>query len=303
LGSPLLAVVLALAFGQAAYAAACCDVPRNHEIRVPRVVVAPPSNGCGSSCGGCKQNCGGGDKDHNGNKRFGSFEFQIDVNANANASSSASARSLMRSNLYVDSVAFGLGGAINGSAGYGFGGGGGFWVGQTSSYIPNLSVDAEQAVQVPYQATRSWFKTVAIMAVCMDAKMIPHPASQVIPGRDVAESYDGELFRCLAGAQMQYTIADYSGEVSFDKGQTVTCAKNQALHHSPGGKLECRAQKAARDCNERSLLRRYGAGIKILKMAYTETYTAYRTEMVQSSASASAALGMALDGGVGGVVY
>ena len=28
-----------------------------------------------------------------------------------------------------------------------------------------------------------------------------------------------------------------------------------------GGRIECRAQKPARDCNERSLLRRFGAGI------------------------------------------
>jgi hypothetical protein len=137
----------------------------------------------------------------------------------------------------------------------------------------------------------------------VDDKLVPHHASQVTPGRDIAESYEGELFRCLAGSRMQYTFAEYKNQVSFDGGQTVTCDKNQALYHSAGGKLECRAQKAARDCNERSLLRRYGAGIKVLKMAYTETYTAYRTEWRQASASASAAMGMSLDGGVGGIAH
>ena len=104
---------------------------------------------------------------------------------------------------------------------------------------------------------------------------------------------------------MQYTLAEFNGQVDFNGGQTITCEKNQALYHAAGGRVECRAQKAQRDCNERSLLRRYGAGIKILRMAGVETYTAYRTEYVQSQqASASAvAMSMALDGGVGGVVH
>ena len=214
----------------------------------------------------------------------------------------AESRQQALANARANASAFGLGTAINGSTFIG-GGGSSFWVGNSSDYISNFAVEDMSATQVtvPYQATRSWFKMVAIQAVCVDDKLVPHPASQVTPGREVAETYEGELFRCLAGSRMQYTFADFKGQANFGGGQTTTCDKNQALYYSPGGKVECRIQKAARDCNERSLLRRYGAGIKVLKMAYTETYTAYRTEWRQ--ASASAAMGMSLDGGVGGIAH
>jgi hypothetical protein len=50
-----------------------------------------------------------------------------------------------------------------------------------------------------------------------------------------------------------------------------------------GGKLECRPEKPERDCNERSLLRRYGAGMKILTMYREEEYTEYREEQAESA--------------------
>ena len=58
---------------------------------------------------------------------------------------------------------------------------------------------------------RSVAKVTAVQAVCLDDKAIPHPASQVMPDRDVLPSYEGEVFRCIAGARMQYTLADYAG--------------------------------------------------------------------------------------------
>jgi hypothetical protein len=98
---------------------------------------------------------------------------------------------------------------------------------------------------------------------------------------------------------MQATIAEYHDAIAFDHGWTLSCDKGQALYHHPGGKVECLIQKPARDCNERSLLRRFGAGVKILSMITTEKYTAYREESVQSSSASS----MSLDGGVGGIMY
>ena len=65
--------------------------------------------------------------------------------------------------------------------------------------------------------------------------------------------------------------------------------------------LTCRPQRPARDCNERSLLRRFGAGVKILTIMTTEKYTAYREETVQERQTLSTSF--SLDGGVGGVVY
>jgi hypothetical protein len=84
---------------------------------------------------------------------------------------------------------------------------------------------------------------------------------------------------------MQYVIADFAGQANFDHGQTFTCQKGEALYHAAGGALQCRPQKPARDCNERSLLRRYGAGIKILKVERKDVCAEWRTETVQASAS------------------
>jgi hypothetical protein len=305
-----------------AYAAACCNVPSTHQVRVPGVVIGRPTvqQGCGSTCGGCdscsppptpcdtcsppppscNDNCGG----HGGKRRRGDFSGDFSFTANLAVSASAAASSV--TNTFANSSAFGLGGAINGSQFYG-NGGSSFYVDYNTGYIPNLLVEegaAMAAVNVPFQASRSGFKIVVIQAVCIDDKAIPHPASQVTPDKEIADSYEGELYRCLAGTRMQYTWAEYSGKVDFAQGQTTTCDKNSALYHVAGGRIECRAQKAARDCNERSLLRRYGAGIKIVKIFWSETYTAYRTETqsVQTSAQASA-MGMAIDGGVGGVAH
>ena len=62
-------------------------------------------------------------------------------------------------------------------------------------------------------------------------------------------------------------------------------------------------QKPARDCNERSLLRRFGAGVKIIKIIITETYTAYREEQTRTVSSSSSSFSMDIDGGVGGVAH
>jgi len=291
---------LVAVFGSgAAYAATCCNVPTTHQVRVPGVVVNRPAPGCGSNCCGsscapppsctqncCTQNCGGGGFQ-------GSFSF--------NASVSATAEAAARANVFANSAAYGLGGAINGSQGYGYGGSS-FYVDYNAGYIPNLSVDeGASAVSVPYSATRTVVKVMVIQAVCIDDRAIPHPASQVTPDREIADAYEGELYRCLAGTRMQYTFAEYAGKVSFENGQTVTCQKNDALYREAGGKVACRPQKPARDCNERSLLRRYGAGVKIVKTIWTETYTAFRTEVRQMQAAS--AMGMVIDGGVGGVAH
>lgn len=199
------------------------------------------------------------------------------------------------------------------------GGGSGFYVEQgVQSVIGDLKVETiPDIVTVPYSAERIMEKTIIIRAFCIDDKEVPHPASQVRPDRDIADTYDGELFRCLAGTRLQYVMAEYKGKIDFGPGDTVTCVKNSALYRSREGKLECRPQKPARDCNERSLLRRYGAGVKIIHVKIVETYTAYRTFQngvlvaENSSASSSTAVSAAgastgafeSFGGVGGVAH
>ena len=212
----------------------------------------------------------------------------VKTNVNVNVSTTANASANANAN------AFG--------SGQGFGGGGG---GGSSGIITgpvtaaNLVVGGED--RSAYEATRTRFEKVVIQAFCFDDKDVPHPASQVSADRDIDEAYEGEVYRCIAGAHMQVTIAQFQDKISFEGGQTLTCQKGEALWHEPGkggGKLECRPQKPARDCNERSLLRRFGAGIKVLTMLYTEKYTAYREESHES-----AGVTLDFDGGVGGIAY
>ena len=160
-----------------------------------------------------------------------------------------------------------------------------------------------------YSASRTTVRKVVIQAFCLDDRDVPHPASQVSPKREIDDIYDGELYRCLAGTRMQVTFADFDGKISFEHGETMMCAKGEALYYArasgrdggppeAAGRMECRPQRPARDCNERSLLRRFGAGVKILRIVTRESYTAYREETMQGSS-----FSMAVDGGVGGVVY
>jgi len=182
----------------------------------------------------------------------------------------------------------------------GGGGGGGYAPPMTSGVIQGLNVEAGRK-RIAYEASRTSMKKVIIQAVCLDDRSIPHPASQVWPDRNVDDAFDGEIYRCIAGTWLQATIAGYNDRLDFSGGQTLTCHKNDALYHAPGGKVECRVQKPARDCNERSLLRRFGAGIKILTMITVERYTAYREEQERMETSVAGV--MSLDGGVGGIVY
>jgi hypothetical protein len=178
--------------------------------------------------------------------------------------------------------------AIINSAALG-GGGGGSWSdsGSVTTTIDTVRVETPEQPQTRRicAAFKAVQQTIAVQASCLDDKAVPHPASQVSPERAVDLGYDGEIYRCIAGARMQYVIADFSGQVDFDHGQTFTCQKGEALYHAAGGALQCRPQKPARDCNERSLLRRYGAGIKVLQTVRKDVCTEWRTETVQASAS------------------
>ncbi len=203
----------------------------------------------------------------------------------------------------AQALAVSAAGAASGSSTV-FGGGGGYWsMGEgATGLIQNLNVEGGLvARREAYEATRTRIRIVVIQAFCLDDKDVPHPASQVMPDREVDEHYEGELYRCIAGAHMQATLADYNGQISFEHGQIVSCAKGEALYRSGSGEIACHAQKPARDCNERSLLRRFGAGVKIVKIVTVERYTAFRDESVQASQASS--FNMTIDGGVGGVVH
>lgn len=216
-------------------------------------------------------------------------------------------------NVHVSSVSVAVAGASAGAragAGAGAGaavyyGGGGYGGGYSppmATGVVQLNVDAGKRMKrISYEASRMRTRRVVIQAVCIDARQIPHPASQVRPDRDIDSAYEGELYRCIAGSWLQATIADFDGKVDFSGGKTLACGKGDALYHGRDGKVTCRPQTRARDCNERSLLRRFGTGIKVLTITEIEKYTAYREEEERVAESVSTS--MSLDGGVGGYVY
>lgn len=279
----------------------CCQPP-------PPPPQPPPScNTCG----------GGGNHNINvpGLNIYVAPSVTVNANVNARVGVNAEASGIAGARAWGGASAS----SYNSVFGYGCCGGGGqsfYTPPMATGMIQGMVVEGQQVPRtrrVAYEATRTRMRKVVIQAVCLDDRDVPHPASQVTPDRDIDEYYDGELYRCIAGARMQYVVADFNGKIAFDGGQTVVCAKGEALYHSPGAgragpdgggaTVACRPQKAARDCNERSLLRRFGAGVKVLTMLATERYTAYREETVMEQASQTVMTGMSLDGGVGGVAF
>lgn len=260
----------------------CLPPPPPPPIMPPPVKPPPPGGGCGPS--GCQPPrppvtppvcCGAG----------GNVNVNVNVNASASANATATARAFAGARSGATVIVAGGGGAY-------------FNVDQPyPTTIQGLNVQGGlKMVRVPFTASRRIEKQVVLQAVCIDDRNVPHPASQVRPGRDVGRDYDGELYRCIAGTRLQWTVSEAEGA----PGETVACNKREALWHGAGGRLECRPEKAARDCNERSLLRRYGAGVKVLTLIREETYTEYREEMVEAEAVTGM---MMLDGGVGGRVF
>lgn len=260
----------------------CLPPPPPPPIMPPPVKPPPPGGGCGPS--GCQPPrppvtppvcCGSG----------GNVNVNVNVNASASANATATARAFAGARSGATVIVSGGGGAY-------------FNVDQPyPTTIQGLNVQAGmKMVRVPFTASRRIEKQVVLQAVCIDDRNVPHPASQVRPGRDVGRDYEGELYRCIAGTRLQWTVSEAEGA----SGETVACNKREALWHGAGGRLECRPEKPARDCNERSLLRRYGAGVKVLTLIREETYTEYREEMVEAEAVTGM---MMLDGGVGGRVF
>ena len=75
-------------------------------------------------------------------------------------------------------------------------------------------------------------------------------------------------------------------------------ASNRGVVYVGPGKVEVRSIDFPKLVDPRGKRADHGV---ILKIVTTETYTAYREEMVQSASAAS--FSMTLDGGVGGMVH
>ena len=151
-----------------------------------------------------------------------------------------------------------------------------------------------------------------VQAVCIDDKGVPHPASRVSSDESVGVGYQGEVFRCVAGSSMQVTVgALENGAASFAQAETFSCAKGEALVYRPGGELSCAPQTPQRNCNERSLLRRNGPGIKLIQMRTTRNACVPTTRTVMQNVTrevervrpVETSGPMIFDGGVGQGVF
>jgi hypothetical protein len=256
--------------GTSSTSTSCGCTPTTHQVKVPGVTVTPPSVSIGLPSVGVGYGQGTGVA-----SASATAESNVSVTVNGSSSSSGTTTSQSASALVSS-----------------FGGGGsGSWTpeGGVSTEIPDVKIETP----APQKVCAAWAaaaQQVAIQAQCLDDKAVPHPASQTFPDRAVAQGYEGEIFRCIAGARMQYTLAEFSGQADFNHGQTLVCQKGEALWRTASGTVQCKAQAPARDCNERSLLRRFGAGIKVMAMAAQRTCTAWRTETVTASAAQSGPL-------------
>lgn len=260
----------------------CGCVPTTHQVRVPGIVVETPSvvvtTPAASSGGGS----GSGSASSSAQASAGAaITAQVTTTTTNSGSAAGAATNLLSS-----------------------GGGGSGWFAESGAVSTvNLSVEtgAGVAQRQVCVAQKLVVALVAVQAVCLDDKATPHPASQVTPDRQLAPSYAGEVYRCIAGTRLQYTVAQGRDLADLAHGRTTTCNKGEALARNADGVLACRPQTPARDCNERSLLRRFGAGVKLVEMRTGAVCAAWRTEQV--AAPGQVATGsLSLDGGVGGVV-
>jgi hypothetical protein len=263
----------------------CCGPLTNHVVGVPGVFVPAPNvniNVGGPNIGGLKVGVGG--------PVFGGNNINIGGPTFIGGSSNV----------------FGGGGGGNVYVG---GGGGSFSSPAPTSpgIIEAMNVGGgQQAVSEQFQESRSVTETMAIRAVCMDDRGMPHPASRTDGDQNIAATFNGEVFRCMAGTRMEVTMGKVvNGQPVFDGGRTMSCAKGQALAYSTAagsaGNLVCVAQAARAECNERSLLRRFGPGIKYAMVTRTETVTS--TRQAAQSNVVSLRSSMFVDGGVGQGVY
>lgn len=146
-----------------------------------------------------------------------------------------------------------------------------------------------------------------IRAVCMDDTGTPHPASRVDDSVTIDANYTGEVYRCMAGTSMQVTFGSLTADgADYSQSSGFSCPKGEALTHAPGKGLFCATQAPERNCNERSLLRRYGPGEKLYTTTVAKTVCEptiqTRYETVQREVVRDVPLpksNITLDGGVG----
>jgi hypothetical protein len=291
-----IAAIVAAFLALPAAALACCNA--NPGPRPPVVTPPPAPVGCGGGSG-----CG-----VTGPvvrvPTVGQIGVNVVVPGVSNVNVSTSTNVVMNqnvqthSNVSVNVTGGGGGGAV--SQNIFMRSGGSAPVGEAIAIQSVGAILAEDDTVLTESRNRMIDAIVPIRAVCMDDKGNPHPASQTFAGFMVPDGYDGEIFRCMAGTRMDATLGRMDGDKPvFDGAKTMACGKGEALVATKDGQAVCRVQVAKRQCNERSLLRRHGPGIKGLRLKFTESYQieTKRREVKKLGE------GMLMEGGVGQGVY
>lgn len=234
---------------------------------------------------------------HGGNINVGvnvSTRVNVNTNVNVNASANANAGANARAGAGAGSVTYIGGGSYTPMT-----------TAPAATAITGLNVvGVEEEYEYEYyeeERTRWVEEWRVVRAVCVDDNGTPHPASRVDAEDRVGAAYDGELFRCVAGTAMQTTIGwVIDGVYNWDEAPTIMCRKGEALRHTAGGNLRCETQIPRRNCNERSLLRVHGPGVKLVFMRREERYTERVRREVERESSRTVSMTLMLDGGVGG---
>ena len=256
----------------------CCQAPRNLIVNVPGVNVAT-------------------------------------ANVNVGATSTVVAAAGVSTTLSSGVVVSGGGSAGASAGGSFFGGGGGYYSnpGVEPSTINGLVVDdgfdarlVDEAIvggqQYCIEKVVEEFQTKPVQALCVDDRNAMHLASRVDDELSVFGDYTGELYRCAADTRMQVTLGEMiDGKANFDAGETFSCGKGEALHHARGGVLQCRPQAPERSGNERSLLGKYGPGVKLVSMSVKKTICEPATPQTVTKVNREVKVAgdLVLDGGVG----
>jgi hypothetical protein len=158
-----------------------------------------------------------------------------------------------------------------------------------------FNVMTAQEAMIATQSKHLISRKMSISAACIDDKGIPHPASQISPEPNISTNYTGELYRCIAGTYLQASLVSQAKDEP--KSQVITCSKKDALWFE-GASLSCRPQLAQRACHERSLLRRFGTGTKLVTINNEEVFVEQKKQKTQTNSVSS----MVFNGGVGGFV-
>lgn len=249
----------------------CCNHGGGHTVTVPNINV------------------------HGGNINIGvNVSSRVNVTTNVNTNVDASARAGARAGAGAGAGATIIGGSYSSYASP-----------PAATAITGLNVvGLEEEYEYEYyeeERTRWVEEWRVVRAVCVDDNGTPHPASRVDPDLRVGAAFQGELFRCMAGTALQATVGWYIEDVyEWDDAPTIMCRKGEALRYAPGGDLSCAPQIPQRNCNERSLLRVHGPGVKLIYLRREERYTEMVRHEYERESTERVSMTLMLDGGVGG---